>query len=169
MTTRGLTSGFQGNRSGLNSDALESSVLMNNFYHQHLYLKANSETERQEWVAALGSAKVQKSKILGAASNGDLLNPDRNPGLTGLDQSTRLGSPLCNAALLKTKRSELRLYCDMLMQQVHAVKDAAGRIPNPGADSENPALAESIIEVCPTKLSLVINADDNTRLLLVAE
>ena len=33
--------------------------------------------------------------------------------------------------ILKVKRSELRLYCDLLMQQVHSVKDAATRQPDP--------------------------------------
>ena len=40
----------------------------------------------------------------------------------------------------------------MLMQQVHAVKDAAGRIPNPVIDPENPDLPQSI-EVYSIKLS----------------
>lgn len=33
--------------------------------------------------------------------------------------------------ILKVKRSELRLYCDLLMQQVHSVKDAAMTQPAP--------------------------------------
>ena len=30
-------------------------------------------------------------------------------------------------AELKTKRSELRLYCDMIMQQVHSIRSAASK------------------------------------------
>jgi hypothetical protein len=30
-----------------------------------------------------------------------------------------------NPDALKTKKSELRLYCDLLMQQVHVIKNAA--------------------------------------------
>ncbi|XP_018575203.1 pleckstrin homology domain-containing family A member 3-like [Anoplophora glabripennis] len=67
---------------------------------QHLYLRAATSQERQQWLVALGSAKAcvhQKGKQLVES------NPDA----------------------LKTKKSELRLYCDLLMQQVHVVKTSA--------------------------------------------
>lgn len=35
-----------------------------------------------------------------------------------------------NPDTLKTKKSELRLYCDLLMQQVHVVKTAANSEPS---------------------------------------
>ncbi|KAG5900309.1 hypothetical protein JTB14_026317 [Gonioctena quinquepunctata] len=66
---------------------------------QHLYLRAATSQERQQWLVALGSAKacVRKGKQ----------NAEPNPDA------------------LKTKKSELRLYCDLLMQQVHVIKNAA--------------------------------------------
>ncbi|XP_023015825.1 pleckstrin homology domain-containing family A member 3 isoform X2 [Leptinotarsa decemlineata] len=67
---------------------------------QHLYLRAATSTERQQWLVALGSAKA-------CVHRNGTLNVDSNPDA------------------LKTKKSELRLYCDLLMQQVHVIKNAA--------------------------------------------
>lgn len=67
---------------------------------QHFYVKASSPQERQEWLVALGTSKASCGK------NGE------DPENTTQD-------------LLKTKRSELRLYCDLLVQQIHSVKMAA--------------------------------------------
>ncbi|XP_068630133.1 pleckstrin homology domain-containing family A member 3-like isoform X1 [Battus philenor] len=67
---------------------------------QHMYLRAPSPQDRQKWLVALGSAKAcVDSKI-------DAIVP-------GFDNS------------LGHKKSELRLYCDLMMQQVHAIKSAA--------------------------------------------
>ncbi|XP_049957481.1 pleckstrin homology domain-containing family A member 3-like isoform X1 [Schistocerca serialis cubense] len=68
---------------------------------QHIYLRAPSSQERQQWLVALGSAKA----CVTTRSRKD--SADSNPDT------------------LKTKKSELRLYCDLLMQQVHMVKTAA--------------------------------------------
>ncbi|KAJ2952650.1 hypothetical protein O0L34_g6982 [Tuta absoluta] len=68
---------------------------------QHMYLKAPSPQDRQKWLVALGSAKACVD------SKGDIV--------PGLDDRNTLGH----------KKSELRLYCDLMMQQVHAVKSAA--------------------------------------------
>ncbi|XP_075969397.1 pleckstrin homology domain-containing family A member 3-like [Anticarsia gemmatalis] len=68
---------------------------------QHMYLRAPSPQERQKWLVALGSAKAcVDSKELNVAA-------------------------LDDANSLSHKKSELRLYCDLMMQQVHAVKSAA--------------------------------------------
>ncbi|KAJ8974956.1 hypothetical protein NQ317_016478 [Molorchus minor] len=67
---------------------------------QHLYLRAATSLERQQWLVALGSAKAcvhRKGK----------------------------GNVESNPDALKTKKSELRLYCDLLMQQVHVVKTSS--------------------------------------------
>lgn len=68
---------------------------------QHIYLRAPSSQERQQWLVALGSAKA----CVTTRSRKDSAEP--------------------NPDTLKTKKSELRLYCDLLMQQVHMVKTAA--------------------------------------------
>ncbi|XP_026758099.1 pleckstrin homology domain-containing family A member 3-like [Galleria mellonella] len=71
---------------------------------QHMYLRAPSPQDRQKWLVALGSAKAcvdfKESKAITT---------------TSLEDTTSLGH----------KKSELRLYCDLLMQQVHDVKNAA--------------------------------------------
>lgn len=68
---------------------------------QHIYLKAPSSQERQLWLVALGSSKA----CLTTRNSKDSYD--------------------CNPDTLKAKKSELRLYCDLLMQQVHVVKTAA--------------------------------------------
>lgn len=69
---------------------------------QHLYLRAATSQERQQWLVALGTAKacVQSKNHKESESS---KSPDA----------------------LRSKKSELRLYCDLLMQQVHVVKTAA--------------------------------------------
>ncbi|KAJ3643221.1 hypothetical protein Zmor_025945 [Zophobas morio] len=68
---------------------------------QHMYLRAATSQERQQWLVALGSAKACVHK----RTRNDTTEP--------------------NPDALKTKKSELRLYCDLLMQQVHVIKSAA--------------------------------------------
>lgn len=67
---------------------------------QHFYLRATSSSERQKWLVALGSAKATSSA-----------NQNKSPSDKGVDN-------------LKLKKSELRLYCDLLMQQVHTIKSS---------------------------------------------
>ncbi|KAL4217070.1 Pleckstrin y domain-containing A member 8 [Mactra antiquata] len=67
---------------------------------QHFYVKAATAQERQEWLVALGSTKASMVK-----------NTDEADSVTN--------------DLLKTKRSELRLYCDLLVQQIHSIKTVA--------------------------------------------
>ncbi|XP_036071491.1 pleckstrin homology domain-containing family A member 3 isoform X2 [Oryzias melastigma] len=61
---------------------------------QHFYVRAVNAAERQRWLVALGSSK---------AGN--------------LDGNKHVG-PEC----LRTKMSELRLYCDLLVQQVQTIQ-----------------------------------------------
>ncbi|KAL0272864.1 UNVERIFIED_CONTAM: hypothetical protein PYX00_005686 [Menopon gallinae] len=68
---------------------------------QHIYLKAASNQERQQWLVALGSTKACVT-TRSRKESGDLYPHS-----------------------LKSKRSELRLYCDLLMQQVHQLKMCA--------------------------------------------
>ncbi|GAB6032941.1 Pleckstrin y domain-containing A member 8 [Chamberlinius hualienensis] len=78
---------------------------------QHFYLKAATAQERQQWLVALGSAKAS------------------------LSSRRRKDSAAASPDVLKTKKSELRLYCDLLMQQVHKVKSAATNETPPTAES----------------------------------
>ncbi|KAL8580110.1 hypothetical protein ACOMHN_061224 [Nucella lapillus] len=70
---------------------------------QHYYVKAAQPQERQSWLIALGSAKAKYSQP--SAKEAPL------PGERSTD-------------VMRTKKSELRLYCDLLMQQVHSVKES---------------------------------------------
>ncbi|KAK1334800.1 hypothetical protein QTO34_004368 [Cnephaeus nilssonii] len=69
---------------------------------QYFYLKARSVAERQRWLVALGSAKAC---------------------LTDIDAEKEQQFAE-NTENLKTKMSELRLYCDLLVQQVGKTKEA---------------------------------------------
>ncbi|CAK6434714.1 unnamed protein product [Pipistrellus nathusii] len=69
---------------------------------QYFYLKARSVAERQRWLVALGSAKACLT-----------------------DSRTQKEKEFAeNTENLKTKMSELRLYCDLLVQQVGKTKEA---------------------------------------------
>ncbi|KAG1949772.1 pleckstrin homology domain-containing family A member 3 isoform X2 [Pimephales promelas] len=69
---------------------------------QHFYVKAVNAAERQKWLVALGSSKA---------------------GL--IDTRTKKERDLTETTeSLKTKMSELRLYCDLLMQQVHTIQES---------------------------------------------
>uniref|UniRef100_A0A672MD75 Pleckstrin homology domain-containing family A member 3-like n=1 Tax=Sinocyclocheilus grahami TaxID=75366 RepID=A0A672MD75_SINGR len=69
---------------------------------QHFYVKAVNAAERQKWLVALGSSKA---------------------GL--IDTRTKKEWDLTETTeSLKTKMSELRLYCDLLMQQVHTIQES---------------------------------------------
>uniref|UniRef100_A0A673M9Z0 Pleckstrin homology domain-containing family A member 3-like n=1 Tax=Sinocyclocheilus rhinocerous TaxID=307959 RepID=A0A673M9Z0_9TELE len=69
---------------------------------QHFYVKAVNAAERQKWLVALGSSKA---------------------GL--IDTRTKKERELTETTeSLKTKMSELRLYCDLLMQQVHTIQES---------------------------------------------
>uniref|UniRef100_A0AAQ6A7W8 PH domain-containing protein n=1 Tax=Amphiprion ocellaris TaxID=80972 RepID=A0AAQ6A7W8_AMPOC len=63
---------------------------------QHFYLRAVNAAERQRWLVALGSSKAGT-----------------------LDSHKHKGE---SEDCLKTKMSELRLYCDLLVQQVQAIQ-----------------------------------------------
>ncbi|XP_044775932.1 pleckstrin homology domain-containing family A member 8 isoform X2 [Neomonachus schauinslandi] len=68
---------------------------------QYFYLKARSVAERQRWLVALGSAKACLT-----------------------DSRTQKEKEFAeNTENLKTKMSELRLYCDLLVQQVNKTKE----------------------------------------------
>lgn len=82
---------------------------------QHIYLKAPSSQERQQWLVALGSTKAC------------------------VTTRHRKDSADTNPESLRSKRSELRLYCDLLMQQVHQVKSCATQNGNPDVNKLNEA------------------------------
>lgn len=60
---------------------------------------------------------------------------------------------------MKTKRSELRLYCDLLMQQVHTIKTAATQSP-----PDVPKLDESTVLLGATCDTFINTLEDCLRL-----
>ncbi|XP_042200247.1 pleckstrin homology domain-containing family A member 3-like isoform X1 [Callorhinchus milii] len=70
---------------------------------QYFYLKAVNAAERQKWLVALGSAKACLADVRTKKERDISENDD----------------------CLKSKMSELRLYCDLLMQQVHKIQESA--------------------------------------------
>jgi len=85
-------------------------------------MRANSEKERQQWLVALGSSKAslanrqQRRRISSTTSI-----TSNNSNLVSMPMTASNVSP----DLIKTKKSELRLYCDLLNQQVHTIKSGA--------------------------------------------
>ncbi|XP_028325750.1 pleckstrin homology domain-containing family A member 8 [Gouania willdenowi] len=69
---------------------------------QYFYLRAINAAERQKWLVALGTAKA-------------CLTDNRTKREKELQENTEA---------LKTKMSELRLYCDLLLQQVNRIKES---------------------------------------------
>lgn len=98
---------------------------------QYLYLKATNEKERQQWLIALGSAKACLSNRQRRVSNASVSNVS-----SGESGESPGGSSSLDQAL-KTKKSELRLYCDLLMQQIHMVKSAASTATGSPAGAVN--------------------------------
>ncbi|XP_054638680.1 pleckstrin homology domain-containing family A member 8 isoform X2 [Dunckerocampus dactyliophorus] len=72
---------------------------------QYFYLRAINAAERQKWLVALGTAKA-------------CLTDNRTKREKELQENTEA---------LKTKMSELRLYCDLLLQQVNKIKESNER------------------------------------------
>ncbi|XP_010800153.1 pleckstrin homology domain-containing family A member 3 isoform X3 [Bos indicus] len=68
---------------------------------QHFYMKAVNAAERQRWLVALGSSKA-------------CLTDTRTKKEKEISETSES---------LKTKMSELRLYCDLLMKQVHTIQE----------------------------------------------
>ncbi|GBP55663.1 Pleckstrin homology domain-containing family A member 3 [Eumeta japonica] len=84
----------------------------------HMYLRAPSPQDRQKWLVALGSAK--------ACVDGD-------------SKVTNQDTAYSDPNSLYHKKSELRLYCDLMMQQVHALKSAANAEDGPEVEKINDA------------------------------
>ncbi|MBN3281920.1 PKHA8 protein, partial [Polyodon spathula] len=99
---------------------------------QYFYLKAINAAERQKWLVALGTAKA-------------CLTDNRTKKEKELHENTEA---------LKTKMSELRLYCDLLLQQVHKIKEgspAAVSVSDTGVE-ENIETGTLVKSTCGTFL-----------------
>ncbi|XP_023658298.2 pleckstrin homology domain-containing family A member 8 isoform X1 [Paramormyrops kingsleyae] len=82
---------------------------------QYFYLRAINAAQRQKWLVALGTAKA-------------CLTDNRTKREKELQE---------NAEALKIKMSELRIYCDLLLQQVTKIKDGSqAELPAAAAEEE---------------------------------
>lgn len=105
----------------------------------HYYLRASTSQERQQWLVALGSAKACEGITKETPEPGTPSAEQAAGSITFHAVRPSAGAIEGDKDLLKTKRSELRLYCDLLMQQVHSVKDAATQMPKPDVDVNIPS------------------------------
>ena len=80
---------------------------------QHLYLKACDYRERQKWLVAIAT---QKASYPNSTNEQQYVYQSNN--------------------LLKCKQSELRLYCDLLMQQVHEMKSLVDTEKMPATEAK---------------------------------
>lgn len=92
---------------------------------QYIYLKANNEKERQQWLVALGSAKAslanrQQRRRISSTTSSDTYISSHQAIPAFLHPTFDLDT---SGDKIKAKKSELRLYCDLLVQQVHTVKN----------------------------------------------
>ncbi|KAG7271268.1 hypothetical protein CRUP_034741 [Coryphaenoides rupestris] len=88
---------------------------------QYFYLRAINAAERQKWLVALGTAKA-------------CLTDNRTRREKELQENTEA---------LKTKMSELRLYCDLLLQQVIKIKNSEGLGDPAEADEDIGSMVKS--------------------------
>ena len=123
---------------------------------QYLYLRAKDDKERQRWLVTLGSAKACVSKT---NTHGRSRLSSTSPIPVPPTSCTQLTPNKHNDAekeattrktsldMLKTKRSELRLYCDLLTQQVHTIKTAV-KTPSESHETNNGVDLEKLNEGC---------------------
>ncbi|XP_067843729.1 pleckstrin homology domain-containing family A member 3 isoform X1 [Heptranchias perlo] len=91
---------------------------------QHFYVKSVNAAERQRWLVALGSSKA-------------CLTDNRTKKEKEISETNES---------LKTKMSELRLYCDLLMQQVHTIQESVKQDqPSLSPTAENMNEASSLL------------------------
>jgi hypothetical protein len=91
---------------------------------QHLYLKACDYRERQKWLIALASQKACY------------------PNATREQQYA-----FHSSSLLKSKQSELKLYCDMLVQQIHEIKSLSADHDGEQSKPPQPQPSDTIVKI----------------------
>ncbi|KAJ8415877.1 hypothetical protein AAFF_G00404340 [Aldrovandia affinis] len=97
---------------------------------QYFYLRAINAAERQKWLVALGTAKA-------------CLTDNRTKREKELQESTEA---------LKTKMSELRLYCDLLLQQVNKIKEDSQSEEPRAAVEDDEGVGPLVKSTCTTFL-----------------
>uniref|UniRef100_A0A8D0B5X8 Pleckstrin homology domain-containing family A member 8 n=1 Tax=Salvator merianae TaxID=96440 RepID=A0A8D0B5X8_SALMN len=88
---------------------------------QYFYLKARNAADRQQWLVALGTAKACLTDV----------------------RTQKEKEYTENTEALKTKMAELRLYCDLLVQQVDKTKKTGLSLSGPQKGIDMAALLKS--------------------------
>nr|XP_033802359.1 pleckstrin homology domain-containing family A member 3 isoform X3 [Geotrypetes seraphini] len=111
---------------------------------QHFYMRAVNAAERQRWLVALGSSKAcladtrtKKEKVCSQ----EWTEYPKVQHTIPIYWKRYCENSETNESL-KTKMSELRLYCDLLMQQVHTIQEFVNKDEkhsSPGSESMNEA------------------------------
>ena len=150
---------------------------------QYLYLRAKNDKERQKWLVALGSAKASVSKTnthgrsrLSSASpipvpatscaqapcSLQLSNKEND------DEERESSKRKTSYDLVKAKRSELRLYSDLLMQQVHTIKTSVNQdFPNQTTRVDLQKLDEGCSLLTQTCDTFISTLDETLKLSLI--
>ncbi|XP_060726472.1 pleckstrin homology domain-containing family A member 8 [Tachysurus vachellii] len=97
---------------------------------QYFYLRAINAAERQKWLVALGTAKA-------------CLTDNRTKKEKEIQE---------NAEALKTKMSELRLYCDLLLEQVNKLKESPLVVGAAGSEEAREDSGSLVKSTCATFL-----------------
>lgn len=97
---------------------------------QYFYLRAINAAERQKWLVALGTAKA-------------CLTDNRTKREKELQE---------NSEALKTKMSELRLYCDLLLQQVNKIQESPLAETSAGSGEGGDETGNLVKSTCTTFL-----------------
>ena len=107
---------------------------------QKFSIRAPTTALRQTWLIALGVAKQETDKsVLATKSSGD------------------------KADKLARKSTELRLYCDLLVQQVETIQQSA-TLPEPG-EEESPSLNENAMMLSATCKTFLKTLKDTMALI----
>ena len=110
---------------------------------QYLYLKALDYKERQKWLVALASQKATSTNLNNIMPNAintaraSLSTDDTNTPVSHSKNfdSIQPAGTYDLTYLLKVKQSELRLYCDLLSQQTHDIKNLVQSLNKAAAQS----------------------------------
>ena len=138
-----------------------------------MYLRAKDDKERQKWLVSLGSAKACVSKTnTHGRSRLSSISPIPVP-LTSCTQGptnknnndSNKEPPKTSQDILKKKRSELRLYCDLLMQQVHTIKTSVkDPLPNSTSSIDMEKLNEGCSLLTQTCDTFIHTLDETMKL-----
>ena len=131
---------------------------------QCIYLKSKDEKDRQKWLVALGSAKAAAATTAASSAGESAGAADSSSSRAASASPTADCSSL--DASLRSKKTELKLYCDLLMQQTHSLKaNCMESRTSPEAMERLNEGASLLAKTCDT---FICSLDDVMKLALAA-